>query len=468
MGAKRRAASRDQDTATDTARGQDATRARPNQQRLSELGVPRVVHGAGGYTYEQQPDGAIVILDGPHGKGSRVEPGGAKAAAWQAITAEIGGYPAQAKPPAAQTEDHGLFQQLVDGADQVGNTLGSFVDEAKETAGEVVQTVKETATDVIHTVKDAASGLVDRVAGWWDRVTGPATGDQKTEGQTTAPTPQTSPEVAEEKPAGDVVTIQRGELTALGEGSDAQTKHVHWPHTDASGVTLGKGYDIGSRSKAQVIADLTAAGMDEAQAKTIAEGAGLTGDAAGAWVNANKGAVGEISRDVQIRLLGTMLDQYTQRAKTTATATTANGQNQNAAGREQKEGKPPGTYVMTEQEWNNLHPAMTELVTDLAYQGGYYGFDRVAKINEALKANNGDQLGQLKAVRALFQGEYMDNYAGAIQEKKGAAGAKETFFGQEVDLKGEYRRNQLRLAYLNHVISSLEAGKTVEIARGPG
>jgi hypothetical protein len=71
-------------------------------------------------------------------------------------------------------------------------------------------------------------------------------------------------------------------------------------------------------------------------------------------------------------------------------------------------------------------------------------------------------------VRALFQGEYMDNYAGAIQEKKGAAGAKETFFGQEVDLKGEYRRNQLRLAYLNHVISSLEAGKTVEIARGPG
>ena len=49
-----------------------------------------------------------------------------------------------------------------------------------------------------------------------------------------------------------ILVIKRGELTTLGEGSDLQTKYIHWPNTPASGVTLGKGYDIGNRTPQQV------------------------------------------------------------------------------------------------------------------------------------------------------------------------------------------------------------------------
>jgi uncharacterized protein (TIGR02594 family) len=109
---------------------------------------------------------------------------------------------------------------------------------------------------------------------------------------------------------------------------------------------------------------------------------------------------------------------------------------------------------------------MVEFLTDLIYQGGYYGWDRVAKINAAIKAGSGDHLAQFKGVRELFTGDYMDTYAGQIGEGRGGRGAKETWFGQEVDYSGEYRRNSIRLAYLDHVIAALESGKTVVISTG--
>lgn len=263
------------------------------------------------------------------------------------------------------------------------------------------------------------------------------------------------------------VVIRTGDLTTLGEGSDAATKFIHWPATAASGVTLGKGYDIGSRTREQVLAELTAAGMSEAQAAKIVPGAGLKGSAAGTFVTQNKSGVGEIAKSVQQNLLAAMLPGYTARARETATSTKADTGGRNAAGREKKEGVAAGTYVMSDVEWSSLHPAMVELLTDLIYQGGYYGYDRVAKVNAALKKHHGDHLAQLAAVRTLFADGYMDTYAGAIGEAKSKTGAKETFYGQEVDLGGEYRRNQIRLAYLDHVIAALEAGKTVRVEK-PG
>lgn len=56
------------------------------------VGGPRVVKGAGGYTYQQEPSGTITILDGPTGKGKQLSSG----AAWTAITNEIGPHPSAA------------------------------------------------------------------------------------------------------------------------------------------------------------------------------------------------------------------------------------------------------------------------------------------------------------------------------------------------------------------------------------
>ena len=310
----------------------------------------------------------------------------------------------------------------------------------------------------------------------------PATATPTTETPTTVgqevtpatPTVEASAPATETAPAAEVVSIQRGALTAAGEGSDAQTKFIHWPHTAASGVTLGKGYDIGSRSASQVVADLVAAGMSETQATAISAGAGLKGDAAGAFVTNNRDAIGEIAKSVQISLLGTMLTAYTERARTTATSTTPDASNRNAAGREAAGGLEAGTVVMSDIQWNNLHPAMVEFLTDLIYQGGYYGWDRVKQINTRLKANDGDHLAQFKAVRELFQQDAegndstMDRYAAQIGEGRAGRGSTVSFGDSTVDYSGHFRRNGLRLAYLNHVIAALEGGKDVQIDNGDG
>lgn len=60
----------------------------PLQQQ--QAAGPRRVKGGGGYVYDQFPDGAIVIVDGPSGKGARLTSG----RAWDAITSEIGKVPA--------------------------------------------------------------------------------------------------------------------------------------------------------------------------------------------------------------------------------------------------------------------------------------------------------------------------------------------------------------------------------------
>lgn len=284
------------------------------------------------------------------------------------------------------------------------------------------------------------------------------------EGETAAPTAQTSAPAAP-----DVV---RGQLTTLGEGNDAQTSHIHWPNTAASGVTLGKGYDIGSRTAAQVIADLTAAGMSEAQATRISAGAGLTGQAAGDFVARNAASVGVIDIQVQRRLLASMLVAYTARARDVATNPEADASNTNARGREVRANAAPGTFRMTPAQWDALHPAMVEFLTDLIYQGGYYRYDRVARVNAALLANQGNHLAQFRAVAALFQGEsagensYMDNYGVSQGEARNRG---ETFYGQTAEQlsHANTRRNRVRLGYLLQVISALERGAAVNVVAPP-
>jgi hypothetical protein len=269
----------------------------------------------------------------------------------------------------------------------------------------------------------------------------------------------------------DALVLKPYEMTVLGEGADGATKYIEWPNTAASGVTLGKGYDIGSRSAKQVIAELTAAGMSKSQAEKISKGVGLKGQAAGDWVAANKKSVGEIALDVQYRLLDLVMPKFRAEAQNVGTNTKAekdsNGNPTNAAGREKQDGVKAGTYVLSTDQWNALHPAMVEFLTDLKYQGGYYLYDRVEKINSALIKHHGNHLAQFKAVAALFEAEkagglsYMDSYGKGIGE---GTGNKELFYGQTKEqlAKASTRRNRIRLAFLKQIISALEAGKKVE------
>lgn len=105
----------------------------------------------------------------------------------------------------------------------------------------------------------------------------------------------------------------------IGEGR-YESRIPHWPNSEASGVTLGPGYDMGSRTKAQVIRNLTAVGVDQATAEQMAEGAGKKGSAAQAWVNAWRKEHGTkafvLDRDQEAQLFRNVLvPQYEQGVK---------------------------------------------------------------------------------------------------------------------------------------------------------
>jgi Ca2+-binding RTX toxin-like protein len=103
----------------------------------------------------------------------------------------------------------------------------------------------------------------------------------------------------------DDFNVRRGQFTFDLEGAEGGRYHsrrVHWPGTAASGVTIGRGYDMGGRTRAEVEADLIAAGVPADVAALYAGGAGRRGAKAGAWVRANRGTLVEITPAQQKKL----------------------------------------------------------------------------------------------------------------------------------------------------------------------
>lgn len=286
-------------------------------------------------------------------------------------------------------------------------------------------------------------------------------GEKAAKGETTSV--QNGAPFSIQKSDADKVEIQAGSIALAGEGGMNEVRNIHFPlNSPSSGVTLGKGYDMGTRTKEDIKDNLIEAGVPEDQATKISEAAGLKGSDAKQFVIDKKQSIGKIS---EVAVLNLFNAEWTKMKATTKSFATSNrNSGGNARSREVKEGKTAGTYVLTSEEWDNLHPALSDLLTDMKYHGGYYAYDRIAKINEAIKAHDGDQIGQLKAVRELFTSGYIEDYSEQLPGiQRGRHNSKETFFGQVVNYEGKFRRDEIRLTFLNHVISSLEAGKVVEI-----
>ena len=86
--------------------------------------------------------------------------------------------------------------------------------------------------------------------------------------------------------------MSKGQLTFNSEGNDKKgSKYFsRKPHVPGrwSGVTLGRGYDIGQKLQKQVVKDLVKAGISKTQAEKIAKGAGLKGQKAKNFVKVSK------------------------------------------------------------------------------------------------------------------------------------------------------------------------------------
>lgn len=110
--------------------------------------------------------------------------------------------------------------------------------------------------------------------------------------------------------------VSEGQVTFDSEGIDyitavepfrqqhypAFSRILHWPPKFSSGVTLGRGYDMGSRSSGEIMATLSQAGIEEYKAVICSKAAHIKGRQAGQFVKVYGPLVGEITHAQQIRL----------------------------------------------------------------------------------------------------------------------------------------------------------------------
>lgn len=154
------------------------------------------------------------------------------------------------------------------------------------------------------------------------------------------------------------LTVSAGQVTFDAEGNDNPhsiffSRHIHWPG-GVSGVTIGRGYDMGGRCAGVIYTDLTRVGIPENQATFLAQGEKLKGHEAQKWVRAHRDECGIITREAQARLFELIYPKYASLAESVYNSKTS---------------------VYPERtQWNRLKPAIKDIIVDLVYQG--LGFSR--------------------------------------------------------------------------------------------
>lgn len=151
-----------------------------------------------------------------------------------------------------------------------------------------------------------------------------------------------------------MLRVPQGQITFDGEGNDVPnspffSRVVHWPGNPKSGVTLGRGYDMGKRTKGEIYSDMLRAGVGSEKANLIATGAGLKGGAAATFVKEYKEKIGVITHQQQVELFNMVYGGYIDIAKKRYARYSAD---------------VPGRV-----NWDELPPAIRDILVDLAYQG---------------------------------------------------------------------------------------------------
>ncbi|AZD03520.1 hypothetical protein [Pseudomonas chlororaphis] len=145
-----------------------------------------------------------------------------------------------------------------------------------------------------------------------------------------------------------------GKVTYDAEGNDIPTSQffsrvIHWPGNAESGVTLGRGYDMGDRSESSIYEHMVASGVPSAQATKISKARGLKGILARDFVAANKQDIGEITLEQQKELFDLIYPDYVSRTIVVYNSWTST---------------LPGRI-----EWEGLRQIVRDILVDFVYQG---------------------------------------------------------------------------------------------------
>ena len=150
-----------------------------------------------------------------------------------------------------------------------------------------------------------------------------------------------------------------GLVTWESEGTEGGTFHsrVLCVPSDASGLTLGRGYDMKERTTASIIQDLTASEVSLANAKLISKAAGLSGADARKFIVDNKLEKFEISRTGQVTLF--VRTYLVLKAEVWRICTKADVVAKYGA-----------------CNWDKLDTAIVDILVDLRFRGDYTGTSR--------------------------------------------------------------------------------------------
>lgn len=157
-------------------------------------------------------------------------------------------------------------------------------------------------------------------------------------------------------PSSPSLIVPFGQLTFNAEGQENTSRYfsrqAHWPG-GVSGVTIGRGYDLGQRTRQSVVSDLTRAGLDRTDALTLSRGSGLVGLKAQDFLKNNKQTLPTISLEQQQTLFSDVLvPQYVNDVKRILN-------------------KPDVIDAYGKITWEDLPTRMQELLFDLRYRGDY-------------------------------------------------------------------------------------------------
>jgi len=189
-----------------------------------------------------------------------------------------------------------------------------------------------------------------------------------------------SPHWRQRQPNGPL-HVHEGQITFDAEGHDYITAVVpyrqhrapffsrvlHWPGQN-SGVTLGRGYDMGGRSRGEVYSTLRQAGLEEFKAVICSKAAGLKANQARKFVQVYGPMVGEISHRQQIRLFEIIYPNYEKLSKNYYLKYTKN--------------------IPDAATWDAIDVKIKEVYIDIVYQG----VDDVIVLVKAVASNNPKQL----------------------------------------------------------------------------
>ena len=176
------------------------------------------------------------------------------------------------------------------------------------------------------------------------------------------------------------------------EGTFLHSRVLHVP-TAASGLTLGRGYDLKERSETEVKADLISVGVNQSDAMVIAKAVGLEGDEAHKFIYRNDLLDFEISPEGQLKLFKIAYVEKEKVVKRICTKPNA---------------KARAKYGVV-SSWDKLNPAILEVLIDLCFRGDYHGESR-KKIQKLVVKNDFNGFKDVITNKANWPGWPIDRF----------------------------------------------------------